>query len=68
MPIYQYKCNNCGHKYEQLYLSFSAVDREEKDEPCPKCGSKDKFRCPPAGTSFQLKGSGWARDRYKGKG
>lgn len=36
MPIYQYKCKNCGTKYE---LFFKV--REEKDEiVCPNCSSR----------------------------
>lgn len=67
MPIYKYKCKQCTHEYEQLYTSFSAVDAEEKGERCPKCASTDKERLLNEKTSFQLKGHGWAKDKY-GKG
>lgn len=33
MPIYEYKCENCGKKFEKLIYS------DEKIE-CPKCGSE----------------------------
>jgi len=36
MPIYEYRCSGCGHKFEEL--SRSAVEAEPK---CPKCGSKE---------------------------
>lgn len=68
MPIYRYLCKNCGHEYEQLYLSFSSAEREEKDEPCPKCASKEKERMINSSVSFQLKGGGWAKDGYSGSG
>ena len=35
MPIYEFKCKSCGHRFIQLVLS---KDLEIK---CPKCGSKD---------------------------
>jgi putative FmdB family regulatory protein len=35
MPIYEYKCRDCGEKYEKLVRS---VDRQEHP-PCPQCGS-----------------------------
>ncbi len=67
-PIYEYNCLNCGHKYETLYLSFSSAEKEEQEEQCPKCASRDKERLISANTSFQLKGRGWAKDRYGGGG
>ncbi|MGB9722255.1 MAG: FmdB family zinc ribbon protein [bacterium] len=35
MPIYTYKCNNCGKVFDFLLLKSS-----EKPE-CPQCGSKN---------------------------
>ncbi|MCF8034367.1 MAG: zinc ribbon domain-containing protein [Desulfarculaceae bacterium] len=38
MPIYEYKCEKCGHEYEALVMgSEDAVE-------CAKCGSKKKER------------------------
>ncbi|MBG0789400.1 MAG: zinc ribbon domain-containing protein [Desulfovibrionaceae bacterium] len=34
MPIFEYKCNDCGHEFEELVF-----DREECP-PCPKCQSE----------------------------
>ena len=34
MPLYEYKCPNCGNKFEKL-LSISKRD----DVKCDKCGS-----------------------------
>lgn len=36
MPIYEYKCPKCEHRFEQLVKSMS---RDEKIV-CPQCGSK----------------------------
>lgn len=66
MPIYRYKCLSCEHEFEQLYLSFSAAEREEETEPCPKCAAVNKERLINKSTSFLLKGGGWAKDRYGG--
>ena len=35
MPIYEYKCKQCGEKYE-LRLGFFHTSKSVK---CPKCGS-----------------------------
>jgi putative FmdB family regulatory protein len=36
MPIYEYSCNNCGHKFEKKnYMVY----RNEYQE-CPKCGGQ----------------------------
>lgn len=66
MPIFRYSCKNCGHEYETLIRSSLEKDREEeeKNEACPRCASRAKERLVNTGTSFQLKGRGWARDRY----
>lgn len=64
MPIYEYKCSKCEKEFEVFYTSQSAVQREEKNEKCPACGSTKKQKLVSKGTDFILKGSGWARDRY----
>lgn len=36
MPIYDYKCNKCGHRFSQMN---SIKDRNNAS--CPKCKSKE---------------------------
>jgi putative FmdB family regulatory protein len=36
MPIYEYRCKNCGTVYEKIVPSSSAPAPE-----CPQCGSKE---------------------------
>jgi putative FmdB family regulatory protein len=36
MPIYEYKCNECEHTFDD-YLNVSDRDKPLK-EPCPECG------------------------------
>ncbi|WP_273333823.1 FmdB family zinc ribbon protein [Dictyoglomus turgidum] len=33
MPIYEYRCENCGEKFEKLVMG-------DEEITCPKCGSK----------------------------
>lgn len=40
MPMYEYRCSECGSKYEQL-RRMSEADRDLK---CPKCGSPEVAR------------------------
>ncbi len=40
MPIYEYKCRQCGEKFE-LRLSFF---HDKKSLKCPKCGSDNPDR------------------------
>lgn len=54
----------CGHKFEVLYKSPSAVQLEEASEACPACGGTDKVRDTVNKTSHVLKGSGWFKDGY----
>ena len=62
MPIYEYKCENCGYEFEEM-LHFS--EREDPlNTPCsfPTCGRKVHLKMSLG--SFHLKGDGWAKDGY----
>ena len=37
MPIFEYKCPNCGHSFEKLILS----SKRQRELSCPECGSKE---------------------------
>jgi putative FmdB family regulatory protein len=52
MPLYEYECDACGHRFEVIRkFSDAPLDR------CPKCGGPiHKLQSAPA---FHLKGSGW---------
>ena len=60
MPLYEYKCENCGEVFE--------VRQKFSDEPVAvheKCGGRVNRLI--STSSFQLKGSGWyATDYAKG--
>src|SRR5262245_13656952 len=52
MPLYEYQCDACGHRFETIQR-FSDAPLEV----CPKCGGHvRKLQSAPA---FQFKGSGW---------
>ena len=36
MPIYEYKCTNCGQKARKFWRTFSMVD--DASLQCPRCG------------------------------
>ncbi|SAL27587.1 FmdB family regulatory protein [Caballeronia peredens] len=60
MPIYAYRCANCGHEKDVL--------RKLSDAPltqCPACG-KDTFSKQVTAAGFQLKGSGWYVTDFRG--
>jgi len=62
MPIYEYRCNECGHKLESL--------QKLADAPlvtCPVCGRNALSKLVSA-AGFQLKGSGWYATDFKGSG
>ena len=59
MPIYDYKCSNCGHEME--------IIQKISDKPktiCPKCNSKSLKKLISA-PSFRLKGGGWYETDFK---
>ncbi len=59
MPIYEYRCADCGFQDEYL---------QKVSEPpltdCPSCG-KPAFRKLVSAAGFQLKGSGWYATDFK---
>lgn len=34
MPIYEYRCRNCGHKFEE----FQSINADPSKTKCPQCG------------------------------
>lgn len=62
MPIYEYRCDVCGHQEE-----FLQRVSEPPIAKCPSCGKK-KFRKLLSAAGFQLKGSGWYATDFKGGG
>lgn len=59
MPTYDYKCEKCGYKFEELQ-SMSAAPLTE----CPQCKGKVK-RLISGGTGMIFKGSGFYATDYK---
>ena len=59
MPIYEYVCNECGHKLDALQKMSDAPLLE-----CPACAKqalKKKISAP----GFRLSGSGWYETDFK---
>jgi putative FmdB family regulatory protein len=60
MPIYCYRCTNCGHAQDVL--------QKVSDAPltvCPACG-EPAYAKQVTAAGFQLKGSGWYVTDFKG--
>lgn len=60
MPIYEYACESCGHRFEKL------VRINAEPPSCPECEGVVKKLI--SASSFVLKGGGWYRDGYGGSG
>lgn len=60
MPLYEYQCKQCGHRFEKIQ-SFSAPEEKE----CPVCkGEVERLISAPA---IQFKGAGWYVNDYAAK-
>jgi putative FmdB family regulatory protein len=60
MPLYEYQCDECGHRFEQIQ-KFS----DPQVQKCPSCGGPvHKLLSSPA---IQFKGSGWYITDYAKK-
>ena len=60
MPTYEYKCNACGHDFEQ-YQSMTAPTLRK----CPKCGKSKLERLIGTGAALIFKGSGFYQTDYR---
>lgn len=63
MPIFEYYCNRCEQKFEQLH-------RSRKDEAhCPSCGTEDKDDLDKLASSpaIAFKGTGFYATDYQKK-
>lgn len=59
MPIYEYRCQSCGHELEKL--------QKLSDPPladCPDC-RKPELKKQISAAGFRLKGSGWYETDFK---
>lgn len=39
MPIYEYRCRECGKRFDRFFRSLEEAEKEREVE-CPQCGSK----------------------------
>ena len=61
MPLYEYQCKQCQHRFEKIQ-SFSAPE----EKVCPECGGEvERWISTPA---IQFKGAGWYVNDYAGRG
>lgn len=62
MPIYEYRCAECGFQNEYLQRMSDAPLKD-----CPECGKPSLSKMVTA-AGFQLKGSGWYATDFKNNG
>jgi putative FmdB family regulatory protein len=60
MPTYDYKCDGCGHQFEQ-FQSISANPLKK----CPECGKSKLKRLFGTGAGLIFKGSGFYQTDYR---
>ena len=60
MPLYEYECKKCGHRFEKIQLYSDKMVKK-----CPECnGQVEQMISAPA---VQFKGSGWYVTDYAKK-
>ncbi len=62
MPIYEFECSQCGHRFDRLQ-KLSDADPAE----CPQCGAP-KVQRRVSAPSFRLAGGGWYETDFKKDG
>ncbi|MEW7980285.1 MAG: zinc ribbon domain-containing protein [Candidatus Sedimenticola endophacoides] len=60
MPIYEYRCEACGHELEAMQKMS-----DERLTDCPECGRPELVKLLSA-AGFRLKGGGWYEADFKG--
>jgi putative FmdB family regulatory protein len=61
LPLYPYRCKECGHRFEKIQ-KFGA----KPEKVCPKCGGALERTLTAPGLNF--KGAGWYVNDYAAKG
>ena len=61
MPIYEYRCQDCGHELEVLQKVSDPPLKE-----CPECHQESLQKLVSA-AGFRLKGTGWYETDFKSK-
>lgn len=61
MPIYEYRCKQCGHQDSDMDSINSP-----RVKKCPQCGKRSFSRLVSA-AAFHLKGGGWYETDFKNK-
>jgi putative FmdB family regulatory protein len=59
MPIYEYRCESCGHELEALQKMNDPLLTE-----CPEC-KQETLKKALSAAGFRLKGSGWYETDFK---
>lgn len=62
MPIYEYRCTECGHQVELLQKTTSSAPHE-----CAHCHAKGTMQRQVSAPQFKLKGTGWYETDFKNK-
>jgi putative FmdB family regulatory protein len=62
MPLYEYQCESCQHRFEKIQKSYN----DPPLETCPKCG-KGPVRKLISSPAIQFKGTGWYITDYAKK-
>jgi putative FmdB family regulatory protein len=61
MPLYEYQCKKCGHRFERIQRFSDPLVKK-----CPDCGGEvEQLLSAPV---VQFKGSGWYVTDYRNKG
>ena len=60
MPLYEYQCTKCGHRFEKIQ-KFS----DKPIKKCPECGGRVEQTI--SAPAVQFKGSGWYVTDYAKK-
>lgn len=66
MPIYEYSCEKCGHKFDESYKIDDRLKPES--EPCPNCQAlevKQQISAPGCAFDLRLKPRGDFRERMQ---
>jgi putative FmdB family regulatory protein len=61
LPLYEYLCRACGHRFEQIQKFSDPIQRK-----CPKC-KKPKLEKLLSAPAVQFKGTGWYVTDYAAK-
>lgn len=68
MPIYDFACSKCEHKFDLMFSTYAQYEEQKKKMKCPSCKSKRVEKQMSTNVTANFVGPGFYVNDYKKRG